>query len=151
MDLEEELAFLQQGSKVQVATVNPDGSPHLTTLFYVMRDGRLAFWTYAKSQKIRNLERDPRLTCLVESGDDYFDLRGVSVTGTARLVRDIDQIRVIGTAVAERMAQRMSQRADLGDLGRAEVERQVAKRVAVVVEPVRTTSWDHRKMLAASP
>lgn len=135
-------AFLRSARKVQVATVNPDGSPHLSTLFYVVRDGQIAFWTYGKSQKIRNLERDPRITCLVEAGDDYFDLQGVAISGRAELVRDAERIREIGTAVAARMAGG----ADLGELGRAEVERQVRKRVAVVVRPDRTASWDHRKM-----
>jgi PPOX class probable F420-dependent enzyme len=144
---ETEIAELLAASKkVQVATVNPDGSPHLTTLFYVVQDGQIAFWTYGRSQKIRNLERDPRITCLVETGDDYFELRGVSVTGTARLVTDEPGIREIGAAVASRMVDG----ADLGDIGRNEVERQVRKRVGVVVVPSRTASWDHRKMLAAT-
>lgn len=80
---EAELAdFLRARRKVQVATVGPDGAPHLTTLFHiVLDDGRMAFWTYGRSQKIRNLERDPRLTCLVEDGEDYFELRGAAVHG----------------------------------------------------------------------
>jgi PPOX class probable F420-dependent enzyme len=138
--------FLTESKKVQVATVDPDGSPHLTTLFYVVQDGRIAFWTYGRSQKIKNLERDPRITCLVETGDDYFELRGVSVSGTAEIVTDEAGIREIGTAVASRMVDG----ADLGDIGRDEVERQVKKRVGVVVVPSRTASWDHRKMLAAA-
>jgi PPOX class probable F420-dependent enzyme len=137
--------FLAKGKKVQVATVNPDGSPHLTTLFYVLHEGRIAFWTYAKSQKVRNLQRDPRITCLVESGEDYFELRGVSVTGKAELVTDETGVRAVGSAVATRMLDG----ADLGDFGREEVERQVRKRVAVVVTPDRTASWDHRKMLTS--
>lgn len=136
--------FLAASKKVQVATVNKDGTPHLTTLFYVVRDGQIAFWTYGRSQKIKNLQRDPRITCLVEGGDDYFELRGVSISGTARLVTDEAEIREIGTAVASRMVDG----ADLGDIGRDEVERQVKKRVGVVVEPTRVASWDHRKMLA---
>jgi PPOX class probable F420-dependent enzyme len=138
--------FLSDGKKVQVATVNADGSPHLTTLFYIVQDGRIAFWTYGRSQKIRNLERDPRISCLVETGDDYFELRGVSITGRAELVTDESGIREIGTAVASRMVDG----ADLGDIGRHEVERQVRKRVGVVVVPERTASWDHRKMLAGT-
>ncbi|HLN78903.1 MAG TPA: pyridoxamine 5'-phosphate oxidase family protein [Nocardioidaceae bacterium] len=138
--------FVATGKKVQVATVNADGSPHLTTLFYIVQDGRIAFWTYRRSQKIRNLERDPRISCLVETGDDYFELRGVSITGRAELVTDESGIREIGTAVASRMVDG----ADLGDLGRDEVERQVRKRVGVVVVPERTASWDHRKMLAGA-
>jgi len=134
--------FLERATKVQVATINRDGSPHLTTLFHVMDRGRIAFWTYASSQKIKNLERDPRITCLVEDGEDYFELRGVSVTGRAELVTDPDRIREIGTRVADRMAGG----ADLGELGRDLVERQVRKRYAVVVEPLKVASWDHRKM-----
>lgn len=139
-------AFLDDSMKVQVATVNPDGSPHLTTLFYVVHEGRIAFWTYASSQKIKNLERDDRITCLVEDGTDYFELRGVSITGTAELVRDPDRIRAIGSAVATRMVGASSFE-ELGELGRAEVERQVLKRVAVVVRPEHVATWDHRKMV----
>jgi PPOX class probable F420-dependent enzyme len=142
MSPEEVDSFLVESMKLQVGTVNPDGSPHLTTLFYVVQDGRLAFWTYGSSQKIKNLERDPRISCLVETGSDYFELRGVSIQGEARLVRDEDGIRRIGTAVATRMANG----ADLGEIGNAEVERQVRKRVGVLVTPSRTASWDHSKM-----
>lgn len=143
--------FLDGHVKVQVATNGHDGVPHLTTLFYVVRDadrgGRIAFWTYGRSQKIRNLERDPRVTCLVEDGTDYFELRGVSITGTAEIVRDRDRILEIGSAVATRMVGAASFE-ELGDLGRAEVERQADKRVAVVVTPDHVATWDHTKMLA---
>jgi PPOX class probable F420-dependent enzyme len=142
MSQEEVDAFLDESMKVQVATVNPDGSPHLTTLFFVIQDGKIVFWTYASSQKIKNLERDPRVTCLVESGDDYFELRGVSIKGEAELVREEDGIRRIGSAVAQRMVNG----ADIGEIGNAEVERQVKKRVAVRVTPTRIASWDHSKM-----
>jgi PPOX class probable F420-dependent enzyme len=134
--------FLRGSTKVQVATVNADGSPHLTTLFYVVLDGRVAFWTYGSSQKVKNLERDPRITSLVEDGDDYFALRGVSLSGVAEIVRDADSVRAVGTAVADRMAGGV----DLGELGAAEVERQVPKRVAVFVTAERTASWDHGKL-----
>ena len=85
-------AFLRDNVKVQVASIGRDGAPHLTTLFYALDAGnghdghdgdRLAFWTYGRSQKIRNLERDPRITCLVEDGTDYFELRGASLAGRA--------------------------------------------------------------------
>jgi PPOX class probable F420-dependent enzyme len=134
--------FLVSSKKVQVATVGPSGEPHLTTLFYVVDDGRIAFWTYGRSQKILNLRRDPRITCLVEDGDDYFELRGVSITGKARLVEEHDEIHRIGTLVAARM----SAGADLGELGARLVDQQAAKRVGVVVEPDKVASWDHRKM-----
>lgn len=144
-------AFLRGARKVQVGTVGKDGAPHLTTLFHVvLDDGRVAFWTYGTSQKVRNLERDPRITCLVEDGDDYFELRGVSIRGTAELVRDHDRLLELGTAVALRMVDADSPEV-LGDVGREEIERQARKRVGVVVEPERVASWDHRKMVNGSP
>ena len=134
--------FLAASMKVQVASIGVDGAPHLTTLFYVLHEGRIAFWTYASSQKIKNLERDPRISCLVETGTDYFELAGVSIQGTAEVERDEDRIREIGTAVTHAMAGG----ADLGDLGRDIVEKQVRKRVAVLVTPAKVASWDHSKL-----
>lgn len=145
MDEAETERFLAAHHKVQVATVSADGAPHLTALFYVLEQGRLAFWTYARSQKVVNLRRDPRLTCLVESGADYLELRGVSIHGRARLVEDYDQVRDLGARVARRMAGAEDE-ADLGELGDAVVAQQAHKRVGVVVEPLRVVTWDHAKL-----
>ncbi len=134
--------FLRDNMKVQIATIGPDGTPHLTTLFYVLEDGQLAFWTYGRSQKVVNLRRDPRITCLVEDGEDYFELRGVTISGKARLVEEYDDIRALGYRVAKRMAGDM----DLGDFGDEIVEQQARKRVGIIVEPVKVASWDHHKM-----
>ena len=134
--------FLADNMKVQIATIGPDGTPHLTTLFYVLEDGMLAFWTYGRSQKVVNLRRDPRISCLVEGGEDYFELRGVSIQGTARLVEEYDDIRALGARVARRMAGGV----DLGDFGDEIVEKQARKRVGIVVEPHKVASWDHAKM-----
>ena len=134
--------FLLDNMKVQIATIGPDGTPHLTTLFYVLEDGMLAFWTYGRSQKVVNLRRDPRITCLVEAGEDYFELRGVSIQGKARLVEDYEEIRALGARVARRMAGDV----DLGDFGDEIVDKQARKRVGIVVEPVKVASWDHHKM-----
>jgi PPOX class probable F420-dependent enzyme len=145
---QEVAAFLGAQVKVQVASIGRDGTPHLSTLFYVVRDGLITFWTYGRSQKIRNLERDQRISCLVEGGDDYFELRGVSITGKAELVRDPGEIFEIGSAVATRMVGATSFE-ELGDIGRAEVERQAQKRIAVIVHPDRVATWDHRKMVGS--
>lgn len=134
--------FLASQMKVQVATVGPDGAPHLTTLFYVLDEGRIAFWTYESSQKVRNLRRDPRVTALVEDGQDYFELRGVSIRGTARLVEAYDDIAALGKRVMARMAGDV----DLGELGDEIVAKQARKRIGIVIEPDRTASWDHSKM-----
>jgi PPOX class probable F420-dependent enzyme len=137
--------FLASNLKVQVASLGKEGEPHLSTLFYVMQDGRIAFWTYGRSQKIRNLERDPRVSALVEDGTDYFELRGVSISGRAEIVRDPDGIFEIGSRVATRMVGARDF-AELGDLGRAEVERQATKRVGVVIHADTVATWDHGKM-----
>ena len=134
--------FLAANIKVQIATIGPDGSPHLTTLFYVVEDGQLAFWTYGRSQKVVNLRRDARISCLVEDGEDYFELRGVSIQGKARLVEEYDDIHALGSRVAKRMAGGV----DLGDFGDEIVDKQARKRVGVVVEPIKVATWDHRKM-----
>jgi nitroimidazol reductase NimA-like FMN-containing flavoprotein (pyridoxamine 5'-phosphate oxidase superfamily) len=138
--------LLGENLKVQVASNGQDGVPHLTTLFYIVRDGKIAFWTYGRSQKIINLERDPRVTALVEDGVDYFELRGVSVTGRAEIIRDYDGIFEIGSAVATRMLAAESFEA-LGDFGRETVEKQATKRVAVIIHPEKVATWDHRKMV----
>jgi len=143
---DEVLGLLGDNLKVQVASIGPDGVPHLSTLFYVVRDGRIAFWTYARSQKIRNLERDPRVTALVEDGVDYFELRGVSITGRAEIVRDYDDIYSLGSEVVTRMLSAESFES-LGDFGRETVEKQATKRVGVVIHPDRVASWDHRKLV----
>lgn len=141
MTEQEATALLTQSHKLQLATINTDGTPHLVTMFYTMLGGRIAFWTYRTSQKARNLARDRRLTCLVETGEEYFDLRGVQVAGVARLVEDPAGVLEIGRGIASVMA----------GLPAAELDEYVAhtarKRVGVFVEPQRIISWDHRKLL----
>lgn len=136
--------LLAEEMKVQVATIGADGVPHLSTLFYEVIDGKIAFWTYGKSQKIVNIRRDDRVSVLVEGGTAYEELRGVSITGRARLVEDYDDIKTIGSTVVTRMAGGV----DLGELGDQIVSKQATKRVGVVIEPDHVASWDHRKMQA---
>jgi len=137
-------AMLAAARKMQLATINPDGTPHLVTIFSALIDGRIAFWTYRKAQKARNLARDPRLSCLVEAGEDYFELRGVQVTGTVQRVEDPAGVRDIGRRIATGM----------GDVPDGSLEDYVAhsarKRVGYLVEPTRVISWDHRKLVPAS-
>ena len=145
---EQEVADMLAGSrKVQVATINPDGTPHLVTMYYAMLDGRITFWTYRASQKARNLARDPRLTCLVESGNEYFDLRGVQVQGVARCIEEPDAVRDIGLLIAAGMGGL----AGLGpgsDAQEQYVAHAARKRVGYIVEPQRISAWDHSKLLA---
>ena len=143
MSDDEVAAFLAASRKVQLGTINKDGTPHLVPMFFAMVDGRIAFWTYAKAQKSRNIERDPRVTCLVEAGEDYAELRGVMLYGTAERVDDPTEILKIGTAVVKRM----TGLADVTPL-RDHIEHTARKRVAYLVRPTRVVSWDHRKLSA---
>lgn len=144
-------AFLREGRKLHLATINPDGTPHVVTMYYTLVGGKLAFWTYRAAQKARNLDRDPRTTCLVESGEGYFDLRGVQVVGVARRVDDPSAVASVGRAVSRRMEPDPGD-ARSGDAGPVDeyVERAARKRVAYVVEPRRVVSWDHRKLAPTS-
>ncbi len=144
MTPDETLEFLAAGRKVQVATNGRDGFPHLVTMYYVLTRGQITFWTYRRSQKALNLERDPRISCLVEDGEEYFDLRGVLVQGIARRIDDPAAIAEIGRKITAVVGGTMAG-ADPGPLGRY-VEHAARKRYGYVVEPSRVISWDHTKL-----
>src|SRR5256886_13527964 len=99
---EEVLAFLDEERTVIGATSGRDGRPHLMPLWYVVRDGELWAWTYAKSQKVRNLERDRRATLQVETGDEYQELRGVMIEADAEIQRDPELIVEFGSELMQR-------------------------------------------------
>jgi PPOX class probable F420-dependent enzyme len=139
--------MLAAGRKVQLATINPDGYPHLVTMYYTLVDGKIAFWTYRTSQKALNLARDPRISCLVESGEAYFDLRGVQIQGTVETITDPDAVLELGRAIGEVVAG--SQAGAAGQLGDAITEYvadAARKRYGYIVEPHRVISWDHSKL-----
>ena len=135
--------------KVQLATINPDGYPHLVTMYYTLVDGKIAFWTYRTSQKALNLARDPRISCLVESGDAYFDLRGVQIQGTVETITDPDAVYQIGLAIGEVMGNARSDAAAGADSEAISeyVVNAARKRYGYLVQPVRVISWDHAKLL----
>jgi PPOX class probable F420-dependent enzyme len=140
MDDAELAAFLDAQRTLVCATLGPGGRPHLAALWYVPAGGRLDCWTYAASQKARNLERDPRATLLSEAGTGYQELRGVSMECDAELVRDPELVLDIGVALAVR------QGAPPGPELRAGLSAQAAKRVGIRFTPTRVSSWDHRKL-----
>ncbi|MFC5821451.1 pyridoxamine 5'-phosphate oxidase family protein [Nonomuraea harbinensis] len=142
MSGEEVAAFLEAGRKLQLATINADGTPHLVTMFYGLDDkGRITFWTYAKSQKALNLARDPRVSCLVELGDDYSELRGVLVYGRVTPLDSPEDVLDTGMRVARRMTPGVAD-----EQLRPYVEHTGRKRLAYVVEPAKVVSWDHRRI-----
>lgn len=133
-------AFLRGRHTMNVASVGKDGWPHVVAMWYGFVDGVAAFWTYGKSQKIVNLRRDPRLTCLVEEGDTYEQLVGVELVGRAEIVEDRDAVMAIGRSVFERYTGPWNDEAGPG------LERVGAKRVGVKVHVERVVSWDHGKL-----
>ena len=140
MSDEEMRAFLGEQRILQVATLDHDGWPHLVAIWYVLVDDQIVFWTYAKSQKAVNLRRDNRLTCLVEMGLRYEELRGVQIKGRAILKDDRETVQRTGEMIFERYM------GPLNDNLRQIVAAQAPKRVLVFVEPLEIASWDHGKL-----
>ena len=94
--------FLAGRHTMNVASFNHDGTIHLVAMWYAVLEGDPVFWTFGKSQKIRNLQRDPRITLLVETGEEYSELMGVELVGRAEVLTERDAIMTIGEAVFER-------------------------------------------------
>ena len=140
MSAEELRDFLAEKMVMQCATVGPRGLPHLVPLWFVGDAGKLRGWTYAKSQKARNLERDPRATLGLEDGVRYHELRGVMFECDVRIARDPGEVERFGLELFDRYA------GELNDEIRAMVAAQAQKRVGLTFVPTRTVSWDHRKL-----
>jgi PPOX class probable F420-dependent enzyme len=139
---DDEIAQLLDEQRTLIcATIGRDGWPHLMPLWYVVRDGECWSWTYAKSQKVRNLERDPRCTVQVETGEQYNELRGAMFKAECALVRDVDAVAEIGAEIAARYGGVALD----GDV-RAAMRKQAAKRVGLHFAVRDTASWDHRKL-----
>ncbi len=156
----EAAAFLAEQRTVTCATMGPRGWPHLMPLWYVLREApareagpRLWAWTYAVSQKVRNLERDPRATLQVEAGEQYQELRGVMLECDVTVHRDPELVKALGHEIFARYASPRGERSEIGQPAEklpAEVgvmvDRQAAKRVALEFVELRRASWDHRKL-----
>ena len=138
---DEVAAFVAEQRTVICATNGRDGWPHLMPLWYVVRGPEIWAWTYAKSQKVRNLEHDPRATLQIESGDTYDQLRGVMIQANTEIHRGTETVAALGFELAERYA-----RGSLSDDAAEAIRRQAAKRVALRFAARRTASWDHRKL-----
>lgn len=139
----EQLELLDEERIVVVTSNGPRGWPHSMPLWYVVRDGEIWSWTFAKSQKVRNLERDRRCTLLVEAGREYQELRGIQIEAEAEIVRDPDLIFEFAKELTVRYAEGIE--SIEGDAAAA-LRAQAPKRVALRFRPVRTATWDHRKL-----
>ena len=139
-------AFVHEQRTLICATIGRDGAPHVMPLWYLVRDGDIWAWTYAASQKVRNLERDQRATLAIEAGEHYDELRGVMLSTEAEIERDPDFVAALGLAIYERYIQGD----ELPAAVRASIAKQAPKRVAIRFVEYGRSSWDHRKLAAAS-
>jgi PPOX class probable F420-dependent enzyme len=139
----EQAALLSSERVVVVSSNGPRGWPHSMPMWYVVRDGEIWVWTYAKSQKVRNLERDPRATLLIETGHEYGELRGVQIEAEAELIRDPERVVDYAKEMTVRYAEGIE--SVEGDAVAA-LEAQAPKRVAIRFVAKRTATWDHRRL-----
>jgi hypothetical protein len=148
-------AFLAGERTVTCATAGPRGWPHLMPLWYVLRDPpdgqrgpRIWAWTYGASQKVRNLERDPRATLQVEAGEVYAELRGVMLECEVTIHRETELLLGLGEAIMLRnsVPRGVAPPAEMPSAARAAVAAQAAKRVGLEFVEVRRATWDHRKL-----
>ena len=140
---EEQLQLLDEERVVIATTIGPRGWPHSMPLWYTVRDGELWAWTFAKSQKVKNLERDNRCTLLIETGVEYGELRGIQIEAEAEIIRDHDTVLEFAKELTLRYAPGLE---SIDGDAAAGLEAQVPKRVAIHFHPVRTATWDHRKL-----
>jgi pyridoxamine 5'-phosphate oxidase-like protein len=139
-----ELRALLDAERIAVVSSNGTrGWPHSMPLWFVPRDGEVWIWTYAKSQKVRNLERDPRATVLVETGREYNELRGAMIEAEAVIHRDFEIVIGFAEELTVRYAEGIS---SVGGDAKAALEAQAPKRVAIHFKSIRVATWDHRKL-----
>ena len=140
---DEQRELLESERVVVVSSIGARGWPHSMPLWYVLRGTEIWICTYAKSQKVKNLERDPRATLLVETGHEYGELRGVQIEAEAEIIRDLESVYEFGKELTLRYSEGID--SIEGDAAEA-LKAQARKRVAVRFEPRRIASWDHRKL-----
>jgi PPOX class probable F420-dependent enzyme len=141
MTSEEVDAFLQGRRTMNCATLNHDGTIHLVAMWYGFLDGSPALETKTKSQKVQNLRRNDQISCLIEDGQSYEELRGVELVGRGEIVDDPARMFELGISVFERY-QGVEYKEEL----RPFVEQMLNKRVVVKIHVDRIVSWDHSKL-----
>ncbi len=132
--------FLLGRNSMTMSTINPDGSIHSIAMWYGFLEGCVAIESKAKAQKVMNLRRNPNLTMMVEDGETYETLRGVTLIGKAEIVEDPDRIFELGVSVFSRYF------APYTEEMKPAVDMMLNKRVVVKLDVERTISWDHRKL-----
>jgi len=141
MSDEEVWKFIESQKTIQVCTLGKDGSPHLTCLWFAVVDGEIVLETFTKSQKAKNLERDSRVAVLFEDGDNYNELRGVSIRGRVVLHKDIGKVHALHMEVLRRNTEGIDEK-----VLEAASQALAPKKTAIVIKPEKIMSWDHRKL-----
>ncbi len=142
---EEVRKFLDQSRTLILCSNGKDGVPHPMPMWFVPDDdGTLLMTTFRKSQKVKNLIRDPRVSLLVESGEHYADLKGVVLYGRVEIDPDTEHV----LDVLERVGPRYGTGGGGGDRQavRGMLRGQAQKRVVLRLRPERVVSWDHAKL-----
>jgi general stress protein 26 len=138
-------AFFAEQKVINVASVGPNGRPHLAPLWYYPHEDGVATWTYGTSQKAKNLRRLPEATVLIEDGDSYEKLRGISLEADVQLVEDTEEVTRMGITLMQRYAG-----AKPGDPVPSELSTFIAgqapKRIGLIFRPTKIVSWDHTKL-----
>lgn len=132
--------YVEHHRTAVMASLGAQGRPHVVAMWYAVIDGIIWFETKAKSQKATNLRRDPTLSVLLEDGETYDQLRGVSMEGRGVIVDDPDALWDVGVSIWERYNGPYTE--ELRPL----VEFMLQKRVAVRFDVERIRSWDHAKL-----
>ncbi len=140
MTADEVDAFIHDRRPMTMCTLNHDGSIHAVAMWYGFLEGAIAIETKTKSQKAQNLRRDPRMTCMMEDGDTYEELRGVELVGRAEIVTEPERMFELGVDVFQRYYGGYS------DDMKPFVETMLNKRIVVKLLVDRVVSWDHRKL-----
>ena len=139
----EQLELLEAERVVVIGTNGSRGWPHLMPMWFVPRDGIVWVWTYAKSQKVKNLYRDARTTLLIETGEEYTELKGIQIEAEAKIHNDPEIVVEFGKELTIRYSEGIE--SIEGDAAAA-LEAQASKRVAISFEPKQVASWDHSKL-----
>src|SRR6185295_19276252 len=98
---EEQSDFLREQRKCSLATIGPDGFPHLVAMNYALIDGAYVMTSYGKAQKVLNIRREPKVAVMIETGGAYAELRGIMVRGRCELLEGADEVQQVFRAMAE--------------------------------------------------
>lgn len=145
MTPDELAAYLDEQKVINVATIGPNGRPHLAPLWYYPHESGIATWTYGSSQKAKNLERDLRATVLIEDGGSYDKLRGISLEADVEVITDTPMVTQMGIKLTQRYAGAKPSDPVPDELA-GFIGKQATKRIGLIFRPTKIVSWDHSKL-----